>query len=99
MCGLLAFSVNVICPGFVLTELVKKQIPEQVRFWDKRDNRSLLEIQPRTYLNARIARCIRMQAARLQLSEQEVIKKVMLGNTVDGEFSTVDDVAQVQRAY
>jgi len=33
------------------------------------------------------------------LSEQEVIKKVMLGNTVDGEFSTVDDVAQVQRAY
>ena len=44
MSCLLASSVNVICPGFVLTELVKKQIPEQVRFWDTRENGSPLEI-------------------------------------------------------
>lgn len=54
---------NVICPGFVRTALVDKQIPEQ--------------------------------AKELGISEQEVIKKVMLGNTVDGEFTTVEDVAEV----
>lgn len=54
---------NVICPGFVRTPLVDKQIPEQAR--------------------------------ALGLTEDEVIKKVMLKETVDGEFTTVDDVAQV----
>lgn len=53
---------NVICPGFVKTPLVEKQIPEQ--------------------------------AALLGISEEDVIKKVMLKNTVDGEFSTTNDVAE-----
>ena len=53
---------HVICPGFVRTPLVDKQIPEQ--------------------------------AKELGISEDEVIKKVMLGNTVDGVFTTVEDVAQ-----
>jgi 3-hydroxybutyrate dehydrogenase len=53
---------NVICPGFVRTPLVDRQIPEQAR--------------------------------ELGLSEQEVIRNVMLKETVDGEFTTVDDVAQ-----
>jgi len=54
---------NVICPGFVLTPLVEKQIPEQARL--------------------------------LGISEEAVIKNVMLKNTIDGEFTTTDDVAQV----
>jgi len=54
---------NVICPGFVRTPLVDKQIPEQ--------------------------------AKALGISEAEVIRNVMLKETVDGEFTTVDDVAQV----
>lgn len=54
---------NVICPGFVRTPLVEKQIPEQ--------------------------------AAQLGLSEEDVVKKVMLKETVDGEFTTTQDVAQV----
>lgn len=54
---------NVICPGFVRTQLVEKQIPEQAKV--------------------------------LKLSEQEVIKKVMLKDTVDGEFTTLADVAEV----
>jgi 3-hydroxybutyrate dehydrogenase len=54
---------NVICPGFVRTPLVEKQIPEQ--------------------------------AKALGISEQDVIKKVMLKETVDGEFTTVADVAEV----
>ena len=53
---------NVICPGFVRTPLVDKQIPEQ--------------------------------AKELHMSEEDVIKKVMLKETVDGEFTTTDDVAQ-----
>lgn len=53
---------NVVCPGFVRTPLVDKQIPEQ--------------------------------AKELGISEEEVIKKVMLGETVDGEFTTVEDVAE-----
>ena len=53
---------NVICPGFVRTPLVDKQIPEQ--------------------------------AKALGISEQEVIKNVMLKETVDGEFTTVEDVAE-----
>jgi 3-hydroxybutyrate dehydrogenase len=53
---------NVICPGFVRTPLVEKQIPEQ--------------------------------AKELGISEDDVVKNVMLKETVDGEFTTVDDVAQ-----
>ncbi|MBV8456126.1 MAG: 3-hydroxybutyrate dehydrogenase, partial [Acetobacteraceae bacterium] len=53
---------NVICPGFVRTPLVDKQILEQ--------------------------------AKELGISEQEVVKNVMLKETVDGEFTTVEDVAQ-----
>jgi 3-hydroxybutyrate dehydrogenase len=53
---------NVICPGFVRTPLVDKQIPEQ--------------------------------AKELHISEAEVIKNVMLKDTVDGEFTTVEDVAE-----
>lgn len=54
---------NVICPGFVRTPLVDKQIPEQ--------------------------------AKALGISEADVVKNVMLKETVDGEFTTVDDVADV----
>jgi len=54
---------NVICPGFVLTPLVEKQIPEQ--------------------------------AKELGISEDRVIKEVLLGETVDKEFTTVEDVAEV----
>ncbi len=54
---------NVICPGFVRTPLVDKQIPEQ--------------------------------AAKLGISESDVIKNVMLKDTVDKEFTTVADVAEV----
>jgi 3-hydroxybutyrate dehydrogenase len=53
---------HVVCPGFVRTPLVDKQIPEQ--------------------------------AKELGISEEDVVKHVMLGNTVDGEFTTVEDVAQ-----
>src|SRR5437879_13644718 len=52
---------NVICPGFVRTPLVEKQIPEQ--------------------------------AKELNISEDDVIKKVMLKDTADGEFTTTDEVA------
>lgn len=54
---------NVVCPGFVRTPLVDRQIPEQAR--------------------------------ELGISEEEVVKKVMLGQTVDGEFTTIEDVAEV----
>lgn len=53
---------NVICPGFVRTPLVDKQIPEQ--------------------------------AKALGVTEQDVIKNVMLKQTVDGEFTSVEDVAE-----
>ncbi|MEA1676033.1 3-hydroxybutyrate dehydrogenase [Nitrospirillum sp. BR 11163] len=53
---------NVICPGFVRTPLVDKQIPEQAR--------------------------------ALGISEAEVVRTIMLKETVDGEFTTADDVAQ-----
>ncbi|UOO88487.1 3-hydroxybutyrate dehydrogenase [Vitreoscilla massiliensis] len=53
----------VICPGFVKTPLVEKQIPEQAR--------------------------------EKGITEEEVVKNVMLGNTVDGEFTTTDDIAQL----
>lgn len=54
---------HVICPGFVRTPLVEKQIPEQ--------------------------------AQELGISEDEVISKVMLKDTVDGEFTTLEDVAEL----
>ena len=54
---------NVICPGFVRTPLVDRQIPEQAR--------------------------------QFNISEEDVIKKIMLKDTVDGEFTTLDDVAEV----
>ncbi|SEF15655.1 3-hydroxybutyrate dehydrogenase [Rhizobiales bacterium GAS191] len=53
---------NVICPGFVRTPLVDKQIPEQAKV--------------------------------LGISEDAVISKVMLKETVDGEFTTLEDVAE-----
>jgi 3-hydroxybutyrate dehydrogenase len=58
-----AHNIRVICPGFVRTPLVEKQIPEQAR--------------------------------ALGISEDDVVKKVMLKETVDGEFTTTADVAQV----
>lgn len=53
---------HVICPGFVRTPLVEKQIPEQ--------------------------------AKELGISEADVIKNVMLKDTVDGVFTTVEDIAE-----
>ena len=53
---------NVVCPGFVRTPLVEKQIPEQ--------------------------------AKALGISEDEVVHNVMLRETVDGEFTTTEDVAE-----
>jgi 3-hydroxybutyrate dehydrogenase len=61
--GKYRIRANVICPGFVRTPLVEKQIPEQ--------------------------------AKALGISEDDVVKKVMLKETVDGEFTTVQDVAEV----
>ncbi len=52
---------NVICPGYVWTPLVEKQIPETAK-----------------------ARGI---------TEEQVVKDVMLRDTVDGEFTTTADVA------
>jgi 3-hydroxybutyrate dehydrogenase len=52
---------NVICPGFVRTPLVERQIPEQ--------------------------------AKTLGIPVQDVIRNVMLKETVDGEFTTTADVA------
>ncbi|MGE0850618.1 MAG: 3-hydroxybutyrate dehydrogenase [Hyphomicrobiaceae bacterium] len=54
-------TANVVCPGFVRTPLVDKQIPEQ--------------------------------AKELGITEEQVIKEVMLKETVDGQFTTTDDVA------
>ena len=50
-----------ICPSFVRTPLVDKQIPEQ--------------------------------AASLGITEEQVVRDVMLRDTVDGQFTTVEDVA------
>ena len=58
---------NVVCPGFVRTPLVDKQIPEQAR--------------------------------ALGISEQDVVKNVMLKETVDGEFTTAEDVAEVALVF
>lgn len=53
---------NVVCPGFVRTPLVEKQIPEQAR--------------------------------ELGISEADVVRNIMLKETVDSEFTTVEDVAE-----
>jgi len=52
---------NVVCPGYVRTPMVDRQIPEQ--------------------------------AQALGISEEEVVHNVMLRETVDGEFTTIEDVA------
>jgi 3-hydroxybutyrate dehydrogenase len=54
---------NAICPGFVKTPLVEKQIPEQEQ--------------------------------ELGILEQDVVNKIMLGETVDQAFTTIEDVAEV----
>jgi len=53
---------HVVCPGFVMTPLVEKQIPEQAR--------------------------------ELGMTEAEVVKNVMLAGTVDGQFTTAEDIAR-----
>jgi 3-hydroxybutyrate dehydrogenase len=54
---------NTICPGFVMTPLVQKQIPEQ--------------------------------AKELGISEERVVNEVLLAETVDKQFTRVEDVAEV----
>lgn len=54
---------NLICPGFVLTPLVERQIPQL--------------------------------AKQHGVSEASVVRDVMLATTVDGEITTVADVAEV----
>lgn len=54
---------HVVCPGFVKTPLVEKQIPEQ--------------------------------AKEKGITEDEVIKDIMLGQTVDKQFTTTDDIADL----
>ena len=54
---------HVICPGFVRTPLVEKQIPEQ--------------------------------AKALGISEKEVISNVMLKDTVDQEFTTLEEISSL----
>ncbi len=61
--GAHGIRANVICPGFVRTPLVEKQIPDQAR--------------------------------ALGISEKEVIERIMLGETVDKQFTTVEDVAEI----
>ena len=53
---------HVICPGFVRTPLVEKQIPEQAKL--------------------------------LNISEQDVVEKVMLKDTVDKQFTSTEEIAQ-----
>jgi 3-hydroxybutyrate dehydrogenase len=60
--GAYGIHANVICPGFVRTPLVDKQIPQQAR--------------------------------ELGISEEEVVRDIMLRETVDGEFTSVQDVAE-----
>jgi 3-hydroxybutyrate dehydrogenase len=53
---------NVIEPGFIRTELLKKQMPEQAKV--------------------------------LGISEEEAVKRLFLADTVDGCFTTVEEVAE-----
>ena len=52
-------------------------------------------VAPGFVKTALVEKQIPEQAKTLGISEEDVVKKVMLGNTVDGEFSTLDDVAEV----
>ncbi len=52
-------------------------------------------IAPGFVKTALVEKQIPEQAKTLGISEEEVVKKVMLGNTVDGEFTTINDVAEV----
>jgi len=61
--GRYGIRANVVCPGFVRTPLVDKQIPEQ--------------------------------ALALGMTEEDVIQKIMLGETVDGRFTTLEEVVDV----
>lgn len=54
-------SANVICPGYVLTPLVEKQIPEQ--------------------------------AVILNMDARDVVEKIMLGDTLDKQFTTTGEIA------
>lgn len=56
-------SANVICPGFVRTPLVERQIPEQ--------------------------------AHALGITEEQVINEMMLKETVDREFTTLEDISEL----
>ncbi len=58
---------NVICPGFVRTPLVDRQIPEQAR--------------------------------ELGISEQDVVRNVMLKETVDGEFALTGQSVVVSHGW
>ena len=60
-CGQYNISANLVAPGFVLTDLAKKQIP---------------------------------QRAKVENKTEDEIKKSMVKNTVDGNFTTVEEVAQ-----
>ncbi len=61
--GARGVAANVICPGFVRTPLVERQIPDLARQYG--------------------------------LSEDEVARSVMLKDTVDGEFTTIEDIAEI----
>lgn len=39
------------------------------------------------------------QAAALGISEEDVVNKIMLGGTVDQEFTTVEDVAEIAHLF
>lgn len=47
----------------------------------------------------RVERQIPEQAQELGISEEDVVKQVMLKDTVDGQFTTVDDVAQAALTF
>ncbi len=51
-------------------------------------------IGPGFVKTALVEKQIPEQAKSLHMSEEDVVKKVMLGETVDGEFTTTNDVAE-----
>jgi len=63
----LGIRADVVCPAFVRTPLVEKQIPEHAR--------------------------------ALGVSESDVLKKVLLKETIDSDFTTVDDVDDVTSMF
>ena len=52
-------------------------------------------VAPGFVKTALVEKQIPEQAKTLGISEEDVVKKIMLGNTVDGEFSTIEDVANL----